>query len=77
MPRLPAVTTLRPSYRTALVDLVAQTGLSALVTVVVFRVWAIPLGVPFVYTGDALTTASTVQTITQTGWLFTNSRLGA
>ena len=77
MPRLPAVTASARSLRTWLVDLAAQTGLAAAVTLVVFRVWAIPLGVPFSYTGDALTTASVVQGITERGWLFSNPRLGA
>lgn len=58
-------------------ELLAHGVLATAVTAVVFRVWSIPLRVPFDYQGDGLTQASVVKGIAETGWYTVNDRLGA
>lgn len=51
--------------------------LSSIATVGTLRLWHLKLGIPYLYTGDALPTAAHVKTVLQQGWFEYEPHLGA
>ncbi len=63
--------------RAWLLDVAGITAASGLLTVLLFRLWSMPLRVPLDYTGDGLAQLSVTKGIIETGWNVSNPALGA